>query len=176
MQPASFLTTVIAATAVGTAIQQPLIEVWLRKWENRTNSKIELCTLVKVSPIKVLMQKPPLVALDPGDQNVNMLVYSAQNQTSSFCSNLKAISLANEAINLGFQFNFYDVGAFQIGCVRTELIDGVSHSNTLLDERIIWERAHAPEYIEIEIDGTIVQEDLRNTIFKVTQVKKEKLV
>lgn len=83
--------------------------------------------------------------------------------------------MGHENAHVTFQFNFYDFGAFQIGFVHTNMNTNGGQMSTLLDERIRWERDKPPAYVLLEIDGTIVQEDLRNTILKVTQVKKEKL-
>ena len=107
MQPTGILNTVMAAAAVATVPQQPLIEVFLNKWHNNTDSAIELCSLVKVSPLKKLVQKLPLAVIEPGaHDNLNMLVYSVQNQTSSFCSNLRVERVAHENAYINFQFNF----------------------------------------------------------------------
>ncbi len=176
MQPAGILNTVMAAAAVATAPQQPLIEVFLNKWHNKTNSAVEFCTLVKVSPLNKLVQKPPLAVIEPWAQdNLNMLIYSVQNHTSSFCSHLRAQRVAQENAYVTFQFNFYDFGAFQIACVLANKNNESTQTSTLLDECIRWDQDQVPSYIMLEIDGTIMQEDLRNTTFKVTRVKKEKL-
>lgn len=172
MQLAPLVAALLAATSLGPNTEHPFIEVRLRNWENKTNTMVEFCTIRKISPIRSAPEKPPLVQLDPGNKNLDTLIYSQQNVVTSFSKSLRVAASTESPHNyFNLQFMYYDHGAFQIGCVHAhcdhtgEAI--VNRLNALLDERIIWERAHPPKYILIEIDGTIVQEDLLNTTFKV---------
>jgi hypothetical protein len=170
MEASALTTAVLAAATVVPG--HPVIEVWLRNWENKTKTRVEFCRMSKISPIQSQPQKPPLIQLDPGNKNVDTQIYLERYSQTKFSGSLRvALPLDDTPNYINVAFTYYDHGAFQIGCVHTHRVHTVeaivNRVNGLLDERITWNRAEPPKYILIEIDGTIVQEDLRNTSFKV---------
>lgn len=176
MEASSLTTAVLAAAALVPG--HPVIEVWLRNWENKTKTTVEFYKMSKRSPIQSSPEKPPLIQLDQGNKNVDTQIYLERYSQTKFSQSLRVALPSDDAPNyINIAFTYYDHGAFQIGCVHTA--KGIVNSlNTLLDERITWNRAEPPNYVLIEINGTIVQEDLRNTCFKVAHdmFRLEKLV
>lgn len=168
MEPASStLATLALAASTILPTCHPLFEVRLRNWENKTHNKIECCWFKKVSPIQTLLEKQPVAEFDPGTQNVDTLIYSRQNMLFSGSNGLRVISV-NEDNYFNFLLIYYtNMHVFQVSCVHNQIREKVNRLGTLLDEHIRWDQFNPPKYVLIEIDGTIVQDDLLNTTFKV---------
>lgn len=166
MEPGSALATAIVAAAAILPSTNPLIEVRFRDWENKTQNKVECCLIKKASPGQVILERPSIAQFAPGAKKVDKIIYSQQD--GNFFSVLRVFTPLdfNNFFNVTLLY-YTSQQAFQIGCVHNQVQAGEHRLTTLLDERISWDRDNPPKYILIEIDGTIVQEDLLNTSFKV---------
>lgn len=180
MEPASALTT--AAFAAATIIPGcPIVEVWLKNWENKTQKKFEFCRLKKIS-LRLIAEKPSFIQIEPGNKNLDVKVDLNLSQTQAF-DRIRLVPFSNDDPQNYFDLQFMHYprrSAFQVSCVHTTHnagINGVHHLKTLLDQHIAWEISNTPKHIFIEIGGSIEQEDLSNSSFKLecAMFKLEKL-